>query len=129
VIVADASAVVALLLGAREARERARAELVALASIEAPDLITLEVLSAVMRIGRARRFARADLGAVLGAYDQLPIRRHQTHPFWPRIAALASRHSVYDAAYVVLAEALDAPLVTADRRLARTIASVDVILV
>jgi predicted nucleic acid-binding protein len=129
VIVADASAVVALLLGDRETHARVRAELAALAPIEAPDLITLEVLSAVTRIGRARRFARAEIGAVLGAYDRLPIHRHQTHPFWPRIAGLASWHSVYDAAYVVLAEALDAPLITADRRLARGITSVDVILV
>jgi predicted nucleic acid-binding protein len=36
-----------------------------------------------------------------------------------RIWELRDNHTPYDAAYVALAEALEAPLLTADRRLAR----------
>jgi predicted nucleic acid-binding protein len=43
-------------------------------------------------------------------YAALPVARHASHPFWRRIADISDPHSAYDAAYVVLAEALDAPL-------------------
>lgn len=49
-----------------------------------------------------------DLGVVLAPYEGLGGRA------W----ALRARVSVYDAAYVALAEQLEAPLVTLDRRLA-----------
>jgi predicted nucleic acid-binding protein len=38
---------------------------------------------------------------------------------WPRAWELRTNLSAYDALYVALAEQLDAPLVTADARLAR----------
>lgn len=42
-------------------------------------------------------------------------------------AAIRRRLSVYDACYVVLADALDAPIVTADRRLAAALDRVELI--
>lgn len=74
------------------------------------------VLVRFVRVGRidARRAGRA--------FDQ--IRRMPATVGAPEAiedamaVALERRLTVYDAAYVVLAEALDAPLVTADRRLA-----------
>jgi predicted nucleic acid-binding protein len=47
-----------------------------------------------------------------------PLYRYSHVPLLPRIWELRHSLSAYDAAYVALAEALDAPLVTRDRRLA-----------
>ena len=54
-----------------------------------------------------------------GAHRIRPARRHQTRSLWPRAWELRTNLSAYDALYVALAEQLDAPLVTADARLAR----------
>jgi predicted nucleic acid-binding protein len=45
--------------------------------------------------------------------------RYPHAPLVPRIWELKENLTAYDAAYVALAEALDAPLVTMDERLAR----------
>jgi predicted nucleic acid-binding protein len=128
-IVADASAVVDLLLAEDELRARLQDEVSAAVSLEAPDLLTLEVLSAVVAIGRAGRLSRTEVDAVVDAYLSLPITSHRVYPYCARIAALSSRHSVYDAAYVALAEGLAAPLLTTDRRLARSVRGIDVVVV
>jgi predicted nucleic acid-binding protein len=129
VIVADASAVIDLLLAEDELRERLQAEVSAALSLEAPDLLTPEVLSAVVAIGRARKLSGSDVDAIVDAYLALPITSHLMYPYCARIAALSSRHSVYDAAYVALAEGLAAPLLTTDRRLARSVRGIDVVVV
>lgn len=49
----------------------------------------------------------------------LPLTRHGHQNLLERILVLRSSFSVYDAAYVALAERLDAALLTADRRLRR----------
>jgi predicted nucleic acid-binding protein len=49
-----------------------------------------------------------------------PVRRHEAGPLAPRVWALRETLSPYDAAYVALAEVLRMPLVTTDRRLARS---------
>jgi len=49
----------------------------------------------------------------------MPIRRYPATRLLERIWRLRGALSAYDAAYVALAEALDAPLVTTDRRLAQ----------
>ena len=48
----------------------------------------------------------------------LPIRVVPSAPLLPRVWELRHNLTVYDACYVALAEAIDQPLLTADRRLA-----------
>ena len=50
----------------------------------------------------------------------LDVELHPFEPFASRVWALRQAVSPYDAWYVALAERLDAPLVTLDRRLSRT---------
>jgi len=65
----------------------------------------------------------------LGSYLDLPLSRHAHTPFLAEILDLR-RFSAYDAAYVVLAAHLRAPLLTTDAKLARAIvdARIDVTL-
>jgi predicted nucleic acid-binding protein len=53
-------------------------------------------------------------------FVDLILKRHEHTPFLPRIWALRNALSAYDAAYIALAEALDAPLATCDGRLSRS---------
>ena len=83
----------------------------------APEIIDLEVTSAVRRLVRkevlsedAARVAIADLGA-------LPIGRESDTPLLPRIWELRHNVTPYDAAYVALAEQAGVTLVTGDARL------------
>jgi predicted nucleic acid-binding protein len=97
---------------------------VALASQElhAPTLFDYEVVSAVRGLTLGQHLSAAAAEQVLTDVDDLPVRR------WPigdhlRRRAFALRHNVpaYDAAYVVLAEALACPLLTRDARLAAAV--------
>jgi predicted nucleic acid-binding protein len=71
-----------------------------------------------------RRFAvRGELDAERGRaaledLADLGLRRYPHRRLLPRIWELRHNLTAYDAAYVALAEALGAPLVTRDRRLA-----------
>jgi predicted nucleic acid-binding protein len=56
-------------------------------------------------------------GAIHDVLD-LPVRVFPTAPLLPRVWELCDNLSAYDACYVALAEALETPLLTADRRLA-----------
>lgn len=68
--------------------------------------------AATGEIGAARgRRALADLA-------DFPLRRYPHDFLLPRIWELRHDLTAYDGAYVALAEALDAPLLTRDRRLA-----------
>lgn len=49
----------------------------------------------------------------------LPVMLHPYPPFASRVWELRNNVSAYDAWYVALAESLEAPLVTLDRRLMR----------
>jgi predicted nucleic acid-binding protein len=48
----------------------------------------------------------------------LPVRRYPHDFLLPRVWQLRNNLSAYNAVYVALAEALDAPLITRDQRLA-----------
>jgi hypothetical protein len=57
----------------------------------------------------------------LDLYRDLPLRRFDHTPLLERAFALRDNFSAYDAVYIALAEGLEAPLVTADARLARAV--------
>ena len=52
---------------------------------------------------------------------ELPIERLNHHPFLERIFEMRDNFSAYNAAYVAVAEAFEAPLYTTDERLARAV--------
>ena len=117
-IVADAS-VLATALGddgadGDRARRRLRGE-----RLSAPELVDLEVASVLRRQVRGGRVD--DRRAILALADlaALPLRRAPHRPLLARCWELRDNLSIYDAAYVALAEALEVILLTADQRLAR----------
>lgn len=117
-IVVDASAVAAVLLLDTPGGRRAAARLASDPEQSAPALLDLEVVSTIRR-----RLARAELTAdraerSVGDLADLPIVRYPHGNLLPRIWELRDNVTPYDAAYVALAEALDAVLLTADVRLA-----------
>lgn len=86
--------------------------------LAAPELIDLETASVIRRgllfgglDDRRAALALADLA-------DLPLRRAPHRPLLARCWELRENLTPYDAAYVALAEALGAPLVTADAWLA-----------
>ncbi|CAN5667737.1 hypothetical protein BH18ACT6_BH18ACT6_13850 [soil metagenome] len=58
---------------------------------------------------------------------ELDLRRYPHEPLLPRIWSLRENLTAYDAAYVSLAEALDAPLLTFDGALESVPGSVAVV--
>ena len=118
-LVVDASVVVAALIDGGPAGAWA-AETMRGRFLVAPAHLPVEVASALRRLA-ASGAVGADV-ATLAHADLLELRV-QTYPYAPfgeRVWSLRPVASVYDAAYVALAEALDAPLATLDGRLAGT---------
>ena len=112
-IVVDASAFLDAADGRRAVIDRLAGE-----DIHAPHLLDVEVASALRRLVATGRVGAPDALGVLGVLQQADIRRHPHQPLLPIIWSLRDRVSAYDATYVALATALDATLVTTDRRLA-----------
>lgn len=118
-IVLDASAAVDHVLR-RDAFDRIAARLeVPAETIHAPHLIDLEVVGVLRRLvlQRVMTAERGEEG--LRDFAALPIERYPAMGLIDRIWELRANVTVFDAAYIALAEALDAPLVTTDGRLAR----------
>jgi predicted nucleic acid-binding protein len=119
VIVLDASALVELLLGTAEGEAVARRIADPELSLHVPHLVDLEVVQALRRYVREREIDASDARLMLGELRALDLQRHAHEPLLDRVWALRSNLTAYDAVYVALAEALDAVLVSCDRRLAR----------
>lgn len=119
-VVVDASALVDLLL-AQPAAE-ALADLIFGAGdvIAAPHLIDPEVLQTLRRLLRVGEIDAYQADAALELFPYIVIERHPHHMFRQRVWFLRNNLTAYDATYVALAEALDVPLLTRDRRLARS---------
>lgn len=95
-------------------RERLRGE-----QLTAPELIDLEVISTFRRAARAGRLDDRRSSQALTDLMALPLRRVPHARLLPRIWELRDNLTAYDAAYVALAEALNALLLTADGPLGR----------
>ncbi|MFN2441998.1 MAG: type II toxin-antitoxin system VapC family toxin [Thermoanaerobaculia bacterium] len=120
-IVVDASVVADLLL--RSPRASAiEAELFAprSGSLHAPSLLDVEVLHVLRRFHFEGELSAARGEEAVRDLQDLRIERHHQELLVPRIWDLPRSLTVYDACYVALAELLEAPLLTLDRRLGRS---------
>lgn len=117
-IVVDASAVLEVLLRTQAAPAIERRLHDMRETLHAPHLIDAE-LAHVIRRSAARGEIDEERGrAALQDLADFPLYRYPHVSLLRRIWEVRHNLSAYDAAYVALSEALDAPLVTRDRRLA-----------
>jgi predicted nucleic acid-binding protein len=116
VLVVDASAVAELILdtdvGARVLDHLGDH------TLHAPDVIGLEVVSVLRKLMLADELDRREATAALQRCADLGIEIYDHSPLLVRCLELADNATPYDAAYVALAEGLDAAVLTCDSKLA-----------
>ncbi|MGH3342025.1 MAG: type II toxin-antitoxin system VapC family toxin [Carbonactinosporaceae bacterium] len=117
-IVVDASVLVTALADDGHDGDTARARLRG-ERLAGPELIDLEVASALRGQLAAGHLDARRAELALADLTALPMQRSPHRPLLGRCWALRDNLTMYDAAYVALAEVLDVTLVTADARLAR----------
>ena len=116
-IVIDAS-VLATVIGDDGADgRRARHELRAAGALAAPDLVDVETVAVLRKRWLAGGLSDRRFSSAVDDLADLDVDRYPTLRFMRRAWELRASVTVYDAAYVALAETLDCELVTADRRL------------
>ena len=116
-IVVDASVVVPAIADDERAGQRARTRL-RNERVHAPQLLDLEVVSALRGLALGRKMTDRRAASALLDLGRLPIERAPHRALIARCWELRHNLTVYDAAYVALAELLGCPLVTADAALA-----------
>jgi predicted nucleic acid-binding protein len=119
--VVDASVVVTVLADAEHApwAETQLSSGGADRSLWVPHLIDAEVGQALRREVAVGRLGEDRADAALLDLMRMPLRRIDHLSLIHRAWELRHNFSFYDALYVALAEGLDVPLITLDRRLAR----------
>ncbi|MFT4110832.1 type II toxin-antitoxin system VapC family toxin [Propionicimonas sp.] len=119
VLVIDASVVAVALLDDGPDGDTVRDRLLG-EQLAAPSLIDLEVASVWRGLARAGQLDPRRVALALDDLREIPIQRVEHTSLLARCWELRNNLTLYDAAYVALAEALQAPLLTGDRRLARS---------
>ncbi|MCZ6451792.1 MAG: type II toxin-antitoxin system VapC family toxin, partial [Deltaproteobacteria bacterium] len=82
-------------------------------------MLDLEIAQVLRRYTLSGEMDAERSEQALGDLVDLPLNRYPHDVFLLRIWTLRRNLTAYDAAYVALAEALDAPLITRDAALAR----------
>lgn len=114
-IVVDASAMVEALVGRAADEELLNA---LSGDIDAPHLLDVEVLSVLRGLLRGGKLDASVAEQARLDHFAFTITRHETAPLSERIWQLRHQFTSYDASYIALAEALQAPLYTCDAKLA-----------
>lgn len=118
-IVVDASVLVTVIADDADTGLRFAAQ-IAGEDAAAPHLLDCEVVSAIRRLRRRGDLSEERALEALADLHSFPIERFPHAGLIDRMWQLGTTITAYDAAYVALGEALDAPLVTADAKLAGT---------
>lgn len=116
-LVLDASSVIELILDTAVGAS-VRTHLDSTHSLHAPELLGLEVVSALRRLLLSGEIDQTDADTALDTLSALGVEWYDHEPFLARCLELRHHVTAYDAAYVSLAEVLNAPLLTSDGRLA-----------
>jgi predicted nucleic acid-binding protein len=119
VIVVDASALMEVLLQT-ERGERVEVRLFGDDDeLHAPHLIDVEIVQGLRRLVRTGELASGRAEEAIADLAELDLHRHAHFDLVGRAWKLRDNITAYDAMYVVLAEAIEAPLVTCDAALAK----------
>ena len=87
-------------------------------TLHAPHLIDIEVAQVLRCYAAAGQIEPGRCREALSDLSDFPLHRCPYDVLLPRVWELRHNLTAYDAVYVALAEVLDAPLLTRDRRLA-----------
>ncbi len=117
-IVIDASAILELLLRTSAGAAIERRLFGGRETLHAPHLLDVEVAHVLRRYALAGEVSAERGREALEDLEDLSLCRYPHRVLLPRVWELRANLTAYDAVYVALAEVLDAPLVTRDRRLA-----------
>jgi predicted nucleic acid-binding protein len=117
-IVVDASALLEILLHTPRAARLIERVLAAAERMHAPQLLDIEVAQVLRRLVQRKEITRARAEQALEDLENLVIERHAHQPLISRVWQLRDSLTAYDGSYVALAEALEAPLLTCDAKLA-----------
>lgn len=115
-LVVDTSAVLTALVGVPS--NPTLGERLTGADLHAPHLIDIEVLHGLRSLVSTGKLDEDRADDARDDFADLMIARYPHEPLADRIWALRHNLTAYDAAFVSLSEALGAPLVTCDGRLA-----------
>ncbi len=114
----ETSALVEFLVGSDNIAERVRAA-VSGEVLAAPHSIDLECASTLRGLVRGRKLPAAEAERALDVLARISLQRYGHLALLSRIWQLRHNTWPYDAAYVALAESLDAELVTVDGKFER----------
>jgi predicted nucleic acid-binding protein len=117
-VVIDASALIEALLQTPRGKPIAARMSALDEPIHVPHLIDLEVVHYFRKAIRIGTVGAGRAQQILNDFSDIPAERYDHFRFLHRIWQLRDSVSAYDAAYVALAEALDARLLTCDAKLA-----------
>lgn len=120
-IVIDASALLEVLLNTSASGKIAERLFGGNDTLHAPHVLDLEVTQVLRRYNLAGEIDGERSEQALRDLADLPLNRYPHDVFVFRIWALRQNLTAYDAAYIALAEALDAPLITRDAALSRAV--------
>jgi predicted nucleic acid-binding protein len=120
-IVVDASVVIEVLLLTRDGWRLGSRLFERGPTLCAPELLDVEVTQIVRRYQRLGDLTAERGQSAIADLVDLPLERFTHRPLLERMWEMRANLTAYDAAYVALAEALDAPLLTRDARLARAV--------
>ena len=119
-IVVDASALIEVLLNTASGSRITERLFDGQETLHAPCLLDVEVAQVLRRYALAGELTATRGRQAIEDLADFPITRYPHDLFLPRIWELRHKVTAYDAAYIVLAEALDAPLLTRDAKLTST---------